>query len=705
MKKISSFFTASFIFLSTNLSLAFVSQSIAQDSQYQISATKLDESRNKLSVKTGNSSFSFDQEDVNNLPLGQATQLNQVLQRAAGVVVNSQNQIHVRGDHSNLQYRINGVMLPEGVNGFGQSLDTHFAESIDLLTGSMPAQFGLRTAGVVDIKTKSGRFENKNRSEFTVGGNDTIGGNQQIGGSSGNLDYYLSANYLQNSRGIESTTAARNSNHNDTTQDNVFGYFNYLLSANQRLSVIISNANNRFEIPNSDNRVARFTLDGATADNNFIDQKQREASRFAVVALQGITDSEIDYQISLFSRYSDLKFTPDYTRDLIYSGVSSRLDRRSFANGTQGDFAYQLNEKNTLRSGFYFSQDRVKSDSVNFVFEGDGHDDDFVQTSTTAKRIDENNAQNSEFYSAYLQNEWQATSDLTINYGARIDVSHAYVNESQISPRLNAVYNLSEQTSIHAGYSRFFTPPPVSSISDTNIEQFHETSNEPEVEKNGRVKAERSNYFDLGITHKATKNLTLALDGYYKQSKNVLDEHQFGNTLIYIPFNYEEGKSFGAEFKADYQKDNFAAYLNFAAQRAYGRNVISGEYVLHEEEYQYAQNNYIRLDHVQNYTASIGASYLLMGNRFSADALYGSGLSTGDNNKNTMPSYVQVNASISRDISLAAISQKAGKFNLRFSAINLFDNVYQYSDGSSVGVNAARFAPRRTFYMIVSKTF
>lgn len=669
---------------------------------YEISAKKLDKSRNNLSPKTGASSFSFEQEDINNLPQGQATPLNQVLQRAPGVVINSQNQLHVRGDHANLQYRINGVMLPEGVGGFGQALDTHFADSIELLTGAMPAQYGLRTAGVVDIKTKSGHFAQKNRSEITVGGNDTFGVNQQVGGNSGNLNYYLSTTYLQNSRGIEATTSARNSSHNDTSQDNIFGYFSYMLEPTKRLSVIVSNATSRFEIPNTPNQEKEFELSGATADADYIDQKQKESNRFAVVALQGISESDVDYQISLFSRYSDLKFTPDYQSDLVYNGISSSLDRNSFANGFQGDFSYELNDKNTLRAGFYGNSDSVKSRSDNWVFTGTGHDEDFIQDpSNEPIAVNEKGSKSSQFYSAYLQNEWKALDKLTINYGARFDMSRAYVNESQFSPRFGAVYDLSQKTKIHAGYARYFTPPPVSSISQTTISSFEGTSNEAEVGLNDKVKAERSHYFDLGISHKATPHLTLALDGYYRQVKNLLDEHQFGNSLLYVPFNYEKGKVYGAEFKVDYQKDNFASYFNLATQRAFAKNIISGQYVVHEEEYDHIKNHNVKLDHVQNYTASVGASYVLKGTRLAADALYGSGLSTGENNKNTMPSYWQINGSISRDFNLPMI----GKSNLRLSAINLFDEVYQYADGSGIGVSASQYAPRRTFYLIASKSF
>ncbi len=680
--------------------LAFsASPAFAQETlEYEVTASKLEKSRNNLSPKTGSSSFSFDEQDIENLPQGQATPLNQVLLRAPSAVANSQNQVHIRGDHGNLQYRINGVMLPEGVNGFGQTLDTHFAQSVELLTGAMPAQYGLRTAGVVDIKTKNGAALKGGRSEFTIGGNDMLRYNQQQGGTKGNLDYYVSATYMQNSRGIESTTAARNSAHNDTSQDNVFGYFSYILDASKRLSFIVSNYTNRFQIPNNPNQDPAYNLTNATANSNYLNQKQVDSGRFAIATLQGVSDSDVDYQVSLFSRYSNLQFKPDYNGDLIFNGIASSLNRTSFANGVQGDFSKTLDDKNTLRYGFYASNDQVKSNSENSVFELDNSG---AQTSTDPFRVDENSTKNSQLYSLYLQNEWRPIEKLTLNYGGRFDASRAYVNEWQLSPRFGAVYDLTSDTKIHAGYARYFTPPPTSSISETVRARFANTSNASESENNSKVKAERTNYFDLGIAHKVGKHLTLSLDGYYKQVKNLLDEHQFGNSLIYTPFNYQEGKAYGLEFKADYQKDNFAAYMNLATQRAYAKNIISGQYIHDAEELSHISQHYVNLDHVQTFTGTLGSSYNFYGTKFSGDMLYGSGLRTGDNNSNTMPAYVIFNASVARDFSLPMIE----KVNLRLAATNLTDKVYQYSNGSGIGISASQYAQRRTFYLIVSKSF
>ena len=402
---------------------------------YEITAKKLDNSRNNLSPVTGGSSFSFNQKDIENLPQGQATQLNQVLLRAPSVVQGSQGQLFVRGDHSNVQYRINGVMLPDGVGGFGQSLDTHFADKIEFLTGAMPAQYGFRTAGVVDIKTKSGAFNKGARSEITMGGNDTLGLNQQVSGASGNLNYYLNASFLSSARGLENSTAAKKPNHNDTTQDKLFGYFSYLIDAGKRLNVIVSNSTNRFEIPNNPNQKADFELNGfSNISSSNLNQKQIESNRFAIASLQGVSDTEVDYQISLFSRYGNLKYKPDFAGDLVFNGIASTLDRSSFANGVQGDFSYALNENNTLRSGFFASNDQVKSGTKNWVFALD--ENGKQDSSNTPFRIDESSTKNSQLFGGYLQNEFKGINKLTINYGARFDASRAFVNESQLSPRL-----------------------------------------------------------------------------------------------------------------------------------------------------------------------------------------------------------------------------------------------------------------------------
>ncbi len=141
----------------------------AKELSVAVVAKRLNQSRNGLSPETGGSVYRFSEQAIEELPQGQNTPLNQVLLQAPGVVQDSFGNLHVRGDHANLQYRINGVQLPEGITGFGQVLSPRFANSISLLTGALPAQFGLRTAGIIDIKTKDGLLDNLGSVEFYGG--------------------------------------------------------------------------------------------------------------------------------------------------------------------------------------------------------------------------------------------------------------------------------------------------------------------------------------------------------------------------------------------------------------------------------------------------------------------------------------------------------------------------------------------------------
>jgi len=130
-------------------------QSAPQLATVKVTAA-LDQARNQLSPSTGSSLYVFTPQALKALPLGRATPLNEVLLQAPGVVRDSFGQLHIRGNMANIQYRINGVILPESIAGFGQTLDTRIIKSVSLLDGALPAQYGLRTAGVISIDTRSG---------------------------------------------------------------------------------------------------------------------------------------------------------------------------------------------------------------------------------------------------------------------------------------------------------------------------------------------------------------------------------------------------------------------------------------------------------------------------------------------------------------------------------------------------------------------
>ena len=94
--------------------------------------------------------------------------------------------IHVRNDHANVQFRINGVMLPDGVTGFGSILDPSLIGSMSLITGALPAEFGMRTVGLVDITTRNDIFNNSGSVSLYGGSRGTFQPSFEYGGTFGN---------------------------------------------------------------------------------------------------------------------------------------------------------------------------------------------------------------------------------------------------------------------------------------------------------------------------------------------------------------------------------------------------------------------------------------------------------------------------------------------------------------------------------------
>ena len=135
---------------------------------------------------------------------------------------------------------------------------------------------------------------------------------------------------------------------------------------------------------------------------------------------------------------------------------------------------------------------------------------------------------------------------LTLNYGARFDAVEEFTHESQLSPRVNLVWKPLTDTTLHIGYARYFVPPPYEALTPGSIANFQGTTAAPEVTQDDTVRAERSNYFDVGVSQVVVPGLTVGVDAYYKISKNLIDEGQFGAPIILTAFNYAHGSRPGS---------------------------------------------------------------------------------------------------------------------------------------------------------------
>lgn len=661
---------------------------------------QLDAARNSLSPDTGSTTFRFDDKDIGTLPLGDATPLNQLVLRTPGAVQDANGELHVRGDHGNLQYRINGVVIPESIGGFGQALDTRFASQVNVFTGALPAQYGYRTAGVVDIHTKGDAGGNGGAVDVNVGTQGHREASLEADGSSGAWSAFGVVSGLVSDQGIENPTPERHALHDRTQQAKAFGMASYLIDDTRRISVMLGSASNRFEIPDLPGQSPAYTWDGVTAPaSQNLDARQRERNDFQVLSYQGGNGGTLDYQVSLFHRKSQVRYEPDPVGDLLYNGVASRVTRGNDAYGLQADGSWHANPQHTVRSGVFLQHERARVDNTAQVFPADSNGQ---QTATQPITIVDNGGLSGGLGGMYLQDEWQPTPALTVNYGLRYDRVTTVTHEQQWSPRIGVVYQLGPDTRLHGGYARYFTPPPTEKIDTTSVQKFAGTTNALPSDANTGVRAERSHYFDLGIAHDLAQGVTVSVDGYYREIRHLQDEGQFGKALIESAFNFERGRIAGVEFAASYKAHAVSAYANLAVSRAVGRGLETGQFNFDPAETDYIDSHWVHLDHDQQLAASAGATWTLPGDtQLGLDAVFGSGLRRGFANTEHLPGYTTVDASVARTLSLSEV----GKLDLRLAVTNLFDRVYALRDGSGIGVGAPQFGARRGIVLMVSKPF
>src|SRR5208282_4011206 len=252
---------------------------------------------------------------IQSMGQGEDATFQQVLLQAPGVVQEEFGEIHVRGDHGDVQYRINGVSLPESLNGFGQEIDTHLIQSVTLITGTMPAQFGDRTAGIIDVTTKTGSQLNGNEFSMYGGSYDTIQPSLQLGGTTSNLDYFISASYLHNDVGIDNTTSSGNPVHDETDQEKLFGYFSHPIGDASRLTLLLSGSYSDFQIPDTPGRAPIYQLTNSPPpDSSAINDNQNEQNYYAVLSYQ-VTAGNLSAQASALTRYTAIRFSPDLGPD------------------------------------------------------------------------------------------------------------------------------------------------------------------------------------------------------------------------------------------------------------------------------------------------------------------------------------------------------------------------------------------------------
>jgi outer membrane receptor protein involved in Fe transport len=662
---------------------------------------QLDDVRERnLLPPLGATEYGIDQEALRTLPQGKNTALDKVLLQIPGISYDSaisNPDFHVRNEYANVQYRINGIQLPDGVSALASVLETGFVGNLQLLDGALPAQYGLRTAGVVAITTKT-EFEPGGDFDLYGGSWDTVSPSVEYGGGAGQTQYFVTGRYLLSNQGLENATPMQNPIHDRTTQEKFFAYGSTLLGDSSRLTYMAGGFIGHFQIPDVEGQLPLGSFGSTTLSSTSLNENETDRFFFGVAALQ-THGSTVDTQVSVFTRYATVDFVPDVYGDLAFNDVASNVMRKSLLGGLQFDAAARVSEAHTLRAGATLSIEKTQVQNLSDVLPLDAAGDPLP----TPVTINDYTAKIGWTSGLYAQDEWRIRPDLTLNTGLRFDQMNEFVSAHQFSPRLALLYSPFADTSLHAGVSRYFTPPLQAQATPNDLARFQDTAQQSVIPIADPARAERATYFDAGVDQALLPALGAGIDVYYKRSTDTLDDGQFGQAVVLDQFNYADGFSRGAEFKIHYTAGGLRAYLNVSHEITMVKQVVSNQYLIGDPvELAYLASHYTYASDAQTVTASMGAAYRWQCLLASVDGIYGSGLRAGFANEQHSPGYTQWNAALAGHFDAW---QNHKELTLRLSAINVFDRSYVLREATGIGEFAPQYGPRRGLFFEVDQQF
>lgn len=640
--------------------------------------------------------------DIAASPQGKTAPLTDVLAQMPGVAIDQNQQIHIRNTEGpQFQYQINGVLVPLDINTnppFLSMINPMFIKRLDLLDGVLPSRYSYATGGVVNIQTKDG-CDDPSLGELSLraGQRATLEPSFEYSGCDGGLGTYLSGLYQQSNTAFSSATPGPTPIHDFTHQGQLFGFFSYPLTPSDTLSLMVSGAASRNELPNVPGLAPQYSLAGVPIPPSSADINSylNFSDALAVLSLSGTLDGGVAYQLASTWHTLSQRFEPDPVGELIYQGVASTATHDDHDATLEGDLSF-TSGAHTLGAGFYLGQYRVSADDSSLVFPANDSGEQLSDVPITVL----NNAHASNVITGiYVSDLWRISPSLSASAGLRFDTLSGFTDDHQLDPSLNLVYQAGIAT-FHSGFARYFQVPSFQGISPTAQAAFVGTSaaGPPGVPT---PLTEDDREWDSGVVLKVTPHLSVAADGYYEWTTHYLDTGQFGVVPIFAPFNYASGHIWGSELSAHYQTDNLTVYASATLGRNWERGVVTGQFNFPADELAYIDDHAIVLDHQPLYGASAGASFRVGGYTVAADGIYSSGLRAGFADLEKLPQVVQLNLSAERSWQIPGV----GLLTNRVAALNVLDRVNLIRPAEGIGIFQSAYGPRLTFYDTVTLRF
>ena len=503
-------------------------------------------------------------------PAPPVSALSAVIESVPGVVPEENGRLHIRGSEAQPQYVLDGVPMYDNFEGtFATAPDTENLRSTQIITGNLPAEYGQRVAGVINLRSKSGLDTPWSGSlAFSGGSFDSRALDVEVGGHIKDVGIFISADTSRNTRFLDPPEIENF--HNEGGLAHVFTRFDWSPSRKDALHLTLATDGTDFQVPNQEEQ----------QDEG---QRQRQELRSDYEALNW-THTFNPYttsDVTLFRRSSTARLLdPGFTGMPFYLDQNRRLRNEGIRANLARDWKWL-----SLKGGIEARRVPITERFTLAVTDPEDVDEENpVSEFTLDDPFRFRGVRAGSLLSAYVQGRVRIGPHLTADLGIRWDHPDLVVHDNAVSPRIGLAYHISRtNTTLHASYNRLYQIPPLENLLLSTSPEVAELSTEPEDQH--ALVGERQNHYQFGFEQQLGKRVQLGVVHYVKNIRNSIDDEQLFETGIVFPVQLTASDIRGTEVRLDFTPvNNLRAYLSYANARATVTGPIVGGLFLEEEE-------------------------------------------------------------------------------------------------------------------------
>lgn len=477
-----------------------------------------------------------------------------------GATLSHDNFVHVRGNEVSLQEFINGVSFLENPQEqFSPGSSPEMFETVDMVSGNFPAEFGNRFGGVVDVTARSG-YDLKGHGSVSVGGG-TFNSNDataEYGGVAGKFGYYLFASGFTSDWYLNPPAPVQLHDFGFGLQG--AGHFDYRL-AHDTFSLFLDGGGTNFQLPNlaEDQAVGR-------------DAMRRLRSQTSILSWQHTFSPTTLLSTSLYERTLEDRLAP--TTDPVTPYGDGW--RQSLAVGVKSDLTYS-HGRHIVKAGVDLTRLRLR-EYFNFDSREVPLPPEDPPPFTFRSAILGGQA------SLYAQDHVSLTPHLNVDLGVRWDYFDLTSTFAQVSPRFAIAYHIPKSRStLHFAYNRFFSPPPLEFVQLANY--FGSSAPDP-GDRVGLIQPYRQDYYEVGLNQELHPKLALEVTGFYHRGTTPFEYREISITRLFLPINSSAGRSYGVDAGLtlkQLERIGITARLQYAYQRTFFFGPLAGGYAVGED--------------------------------------------------------------------------------------------------------------------------